>query len=110
MVGIATGLDDIETAGPLRKGREALEEHHRRADQALLLAQVDGGGAASEFRAAAVTHFDEHDAVALAHHQVEFAETALRIGRDVVQPRKQKMPAGGGFDGAAACAAIEAAR
>ena len=73
------------------------------------LAGIDRRSTAAEAGVAAIAHLDEHHAGAVAHHQVEFADAALRVGGDVLQPCEEQVPACGCFDARTACAAIEAA-
>src|SRR3546814_4380418 len=54
-------------------------------DQLAPLARVDRGHAAAEACVAAKAHLDEHQRVAVEHHQVEFAEAVVRVRRDRAQ-------------------------
>ena len=50
------------------------------ADETLLFATIDRIGAVSEIGSAAISHFDEHQFVAVHHYQVELA------GADAIVP------------------------
>ena len=106
---VARGLDHVEPARESRKRRHALEEDLRRAHQACALACVHRRRTPAERIARAITHFDEDDAIAVAHHQVDLAEAATGVRRDVLQTRAQQVSAGRAFHFRAARAAIDGA-
>ena len=54
-------------------------------DEALLLATIDRIGAVAEIGSASISHFDEHDLVAIHHHEIEFAGTDAVIAFDCAQ-------------------------
>src|SRR3546814_145811 len=71
-------------------------------DQLAPLARVDRGHAAAEACVAAKAHLDEHQRVAVEHHQVEFAEAVVRVRRDRAQSLAEQEIARGRLDFGAA--------
>lgn len=78
--------------------RQAGEEVARGKDDPPLLDAADAGRGAAEGRAGAPAHLDEHQrAIALAHHQVDFAATAA--GRPIIaryEPQPRRLQVGKG--------------
>jgi hypothetical protein len=65
--------------------RPAGDEHSRRADNLSLLAQVDGKFRPGEKSRAAAAYFNEREATAMQHDQVDFPATVAEVSRDRLQ-------------------------
>ena len=78
--------------------RQARQEVARSEHDAPLLDAADAGRGAAERRAGTLAHLDEHQrAVAIAHHQIDFAAAAT--GRPIIarhQPQTRRFQVGQG--------------
>ena len=94
---VAVGLDHVEAARRTRVLAVFGEERLRGQHQPAALGGIDRGRAAAECGRAPVADFDEHEAVAVAHHQVEFAAAVVRVRGDFAQASAKQVRACGGF-------------
>src|SRR5690606_2088718 len=106
---IAAGVDHVEAARRVRVARVGGQEQPGGADDAAAFAPIDGRRAAAMAGRGPVAHFheDQHcGAVALAveHHQVEFAKAEAGVCRHRTQAGAQQVFARGALDRVAALA------
>lgn len=95
----ALQFDDIEAAGAVRQVRVGDQEQFRGEHQATALADIDGGGTASECGATPLADLDEDDAARVVHHQVQLAATHVEIAGQQLQAGCLQVGAGGVFAG-----------
>lgn len=74
--------DDVEAARAVAELVVAGEEQGRSLGELVLLARIDRERRVDRTRRAPEAHFDEHEAVAVAHDEIEFAAAGGKITGD----------------------------
>ncbi len=83
--GVPIDADDVESARAVTKLAVAGEEHGRSLSELALLARIDRERRIDRTRRAPEAHFDEHEAVAVAHDEIELAAAGVEIAGDGCQ-------------------------
>src|SRR5690242_2861227 len=87
----AATADHVETTRQLGELRMREQVDLRCANEFRALGNADRSHAATACFRAAVSYFDEDDAIAIAHDQVEFAKAADEVAREQQQSRARKV-------------------
>ena len=98
----------IEAARTPCKIAVVREKTLRRQNQLALLGRIDRWRAATKSSAAAIANLNEHDHIAIAHHQVDLADAVPLVRDQQAQAGSFKMSACGKFPICTGCSAIRA--
>jgi hypothetical protein len=94
----AVNADDVETRRPGRASRTGCKIHLGGLYQFALLAPVDGRGGTRECARGAITNFDEHEAIVVEHHQIDFTVAAAVVAFERLQSPGFEVPANESLD------------